>query len=523
MRDLTRDPSQFLVNDVSQMFLDNLLIYSFQNVARRWHQPGRVGDGPVIQKDRPWEHITYFTYSNYCVLRDERDGLFKCWYEDLIRIDELQGAGRIHCYEARQLYAESEDGMRWNKPELELVEEDGLKTNIVLGNGAGGLDDVHSMGVVIDPYPPSPDYRFRALFTHRDPHRANEAVGSKTIAAAHSPDGIHWQPDPEAPVFGMAGPQLGDVCILAYDPDAREFVLLTRHYLIVGGAAGAPQGGLHHFASKRDRRVWQARSYDLIHWSEPILVAAADEDDALDEEFYGMCQYRQGALHLATVGVYQHVENEREVQLLLSRDGIRWKRTNKRRPFLSPRGPGHYDAHMVALTSPPIEVGDELWFYNGGSECHHDWWLWGRREGMDHPEVTDPSLARFSMGLVALRKDGYAGLYASKYREGLVVTQSVISEGTQLEINAKCNPGGSIRVAVTDASDSVLGPCTKENCDAFTGGSVAHTVTWQGDASVPSEKWRRLRFSIVDAELFSFRFVHAEGQAGGVMEEAPTI
>ena len=508
MRDLTRDTSQFLVNDTVQTFLDNLLIYSFQNVCRRWHQPRYVGDGPVIRKDRPWEHLTYFTYSNYCVRRDERDGLFKCWYEDLVRIEALQRAGRIHCYSARQLYATSADGVHWAKPQLGLVEEDGHKTNIILGNGAGGFDDVHSMDVIIDPHPPSPDHRFLALFTHRDPHRANEAVGSKTIAAAHSPDGIHWQPYQEAPAFGMSGRQLGDVCILSYDSDARQFVLNTRHYLMVGGAESVPQGGLHHFATKRDRRVWQSRSHDFVHWSEPILVAAADEDDGLDEEFYGMTQYKAGTMHLALVGVYQHVANEREVQLLISRDGLRWRRTNKRRPFLSPRGPGHYDAHMVALTSPPIEVGDELWFYNGGSECHHDWWLWGLQEGMDHPEVTDPSLARFNLGLVTLRKDGYAGLYASRYRHGLVVTQSMISEGTQLQINAKCNPGGSIRVTVTDATDNVLGPCTEADCDAFTGDGVAHTVTWRDDASIPPAKWRRLQFSITDAELFAFRFVN---------------
>jgi len=63
------------------------------------------------------------------------------------------------------------------------------------------------------------------------------------------------------------------------------------------------------------------------------------------------------------------------VQLLMSRDGVRWKNTNKHQPFFAPRGPGHWDAHMVTMVSPPIEVGDELWFFYGGSNSRHDWWL----------------------------------------------------------------------------------------------------------------------------------------------------
>ncbi|MDP7743541.1 MAG: hypothetical protein QGF67_19020, partial [Lentisphaeria bacterium] len=74
--------------------------------------------------------------------------------------------------------------------------------------------------------------------------------------------------------------------------------------------------------------IWQSRSHDFIHWSEPILVAAADPElDNLDEQFYGMAQYKLGNIHLATVGVFRQADNEMDVQLLVSRDGIRWKRT----------------------------------------------------------------------------------------------------------------------------------------------------------------------------------------------------
>jgi hypothetical protein len=83
MRDLSRDSGQLAIGGTVHTFLDNVVIESVQNVTRRWHSPVRKTDQPVIRNDRDSEHILYSTYSNHCVLKDEQDGLFKCWYEDL--------------------------------------------------------------------------------------------------------------------------------------------------------------------------------------------------------------------------------------------------------------------------------------------------------------------------------------------------------------------------------------------------------------------------------------------------------
>jgi len=503
---MTKDPSQLYIGETVQTFLDNVLIFSAYPVTRRWHRPERANDGmPVIQKDRPWEHVPYFTYSNYAVLYDPQEETFKCWYEDLIMVPSEHRAPHV----SRQLYAESKDGVHWEKPELGIVVENGEKTNIVLGSGAGRADDVHSMSVVIDPYPPTPDQRFRALFSHR----SSKAMGRYRIACAYSPDGTHWTLYDEAPSFGLCGPWLDDVSVLFYDEDSREFVQNTRHFLKGPGGGSTPRGGMHHFASTGTRRIWQSRSHDFIHWSEPILVAAPGDEDNLDEQFYGMAQYKLGNLHLATMGVFRVVDNEMDVQLLMSRDGIRWKQTAKRQPFLAPRGEGHFDAHMVSMVSPPVPVGDEVWFFHGGSAPHHDWWIPKTgRTPIDHPEAKDPSQARLGLGLATLRRDGYAGLYATRYVPGWLTTQSVISEGTKLVINAKCEPRGSIQVEMCDEFDDVIEPCTMDNCDPFTGDSVEHTVTWKGNPEIPVRRWRRLRFRLEGAELFSFRFIDSRSE-----------
>jgi len=520
VRDCSRDATQLYVKDSVQTFLDNVVIESVWDVTRRWHALERKGDAPVLGKDRPWEHIPYFTYSNHTVRRDARDGLFKCWYEDLELIPEKWG--KSHCwFNARLLYAESEDGIHWRKPELDIHTVDGRKTNIVFGDRAYG--SVHSANVIIDPRPPAPDERFRMLFMRM---WEDEKASYKRMEAAHSADGVHWALYDELPSIGMCGPRLCDVMLCSYDEDAREFVGYTRHFLMdettllpLDVARTNPEDGYqpHNFSANNKRRIWQIRSHDFLHWSEPILVAAADdEEDNLDESFYGMPQYKVGNLHLGTVGLFRPVDNEMDVELLMSRDGVRWKRTMKRRPFLAPRGEGYWDAHMVSITSPPTERGDDLWFFYGGTNYHHDYWLDGPNENLDHPEAKHPEAARFGLAIATLRKEGYAGLYANRWREGAVVTRPLITTGRKLMVNAKCAPGGSVRVEVMDRYGSILGDCSRDNCDVFTGDSIGRRMTWNTKPEISQggrrdlRSWRKLRFFLKDAELFSFRFEDAD-------------
>ncbi len=522
MRDMATDSVQLYVKDRVQTFVDNVVIESVQSATRRWHTPVLRQEDPVITRDRPWERLVYFSGSDYTVLRDPEDGLFKCWYEDYDPAPDGDWSGSrgiTRPGSSRQCYAVSEDGITWVKPELDVYEEDGRKTNIVLG-GHEYPGSTHALALTLDPHPPTAEERYRALFNHiREPLRPGRG---HQVRSAHSADGIHWTVYDEVPSFGLGGSRLGDVSVLFYDEDAREFVHNTRHYAQTIGSGANPRTPRSStfirshepddFAADNRRRIFQCRSHDMIHWSEPIVVAAPDDvADNLDESFYCMSQFRLGTVHLATVNVLRAVDNEMYVQLLVSRDGTRWSRTNKRQPFLAPRDEGNWDAHMVSVTSPPIVVGDELWFYQGGTSYHHDWWIFGRAEGMDHQEARDPMGGVWGLGLATLRKDGYAGLYSTRHREGIVVTRPLVTQGTKLQINARCAPGGSVRVEVADSNDDVIGSCSIDRNDPFTGDAVEHTVTWSGDPAIPLEpderaSLRKVRFYLRDAELFSFRF-----------------
>ena len=164
------DSTQLHVGLDPQMLVDDWLIECTQGLTRRWHKPRRREEGPVLVADRPWEEALYFTYSNYCVVRDPADGLVKCWYEDLGGLAPGKGHPRM----TGLLYAESEDGVQFRKPELDVTPVAGGGTNIVMGwaKGEGATDanpwgdtGVHSASVVIDPHAQRPEERFRCIFT----------------------------------------------------------------------------------------------------------------------------------------------------------------------------------------------------------------------------------------------------------------------------------------------------------------------------------------------------------------------
>ena len=120
----------------------------------------------------------------------------------------------------------------------------------------------------------------------------------------------------------------------------------------------------------------------------------------------------------------------------------------------------------------------------------------------------------YSLGLAKIRRGGFVSLGANRAREGFLVTQPLLSRGDRLEINACCGPDGYVVAEVTDVMHNVLPGRLRTECDRFLGDSVAHQVTWRGDPSIPMPDatgmregiaYRRIRFFIRDAELYSFR------------------
>ena len=514
------DSSMLHFGEDKQFFFDNLIIEGAQNLTRRFHKPVKDPRSPLILKDKPWEHVTYFTVSSWRVIRDPEDGLFKCWYEDWQYREPLKPNKYLHdptTNPSRYLFARSRDGVHWEKPLLDVVKENGRNTNIVFGHPEFG--SVHSGYVFLDPLEKERERRYKIFFNRRTQKFSRYEIAS-------SPDGIHWTPWEDLPTLGWLGPHLGDVLTVSVDQYARIYRLNTRHIRMVRVAhhpdnpfypsyprrLGEQTSFIHpvypeDFSRQNKRRIFRAESSDLLHWTDlQPLVIPDDQLDNIDDAFYGMTQFRVGDAWVGFLHVLHMTENTMDVQLLFSRDGTHFQRVQPGKPWLETGGPGSWDELMVNIYGAPVTVDDEIYLYYGGSNNHHDWWITGVRENLDVPEARDLSRVNYALGLARIKVDRFVSLSALPVREGILVTRPSRSEGTRLFINSQTRAGGYVKVALADGNGKVIPGFEAENCTVFQGDSVSHRVIWKDQKEVPTGgRFVKLQFFMKDADLFSFQ------------------
>jgi hypothetical protein len=507
------DPVMLRIFNEKQLFVDDLLIESVENVGRYWHQPVKYEGNPVIRKDRPWEYVMELTVNGFQILYDAECKLFKFWCINTKCGEVKEGQGALGDSTYSILYAESSDGVNWIKPECG-AEIDGMKTNTVIQNG-------YNLTSVIDPHETDRKKRYKGIYT---PHRQFGDVDG--VLSVVSEDGIKWEVLDTPPAFGFSGAHQDDVAVMSYDPNARMFIMNMRHYdmYAINSDLKNPTVGFFtppyypmNWSRMAKRRVWQTESSDAVNWSEPYIVLSPEDGlDDLDEAYYGFSQYRVGAGIIGFLTTINYVPNHLGARLLYSRDGKNWIHLNNRK-LLIDRGPeGSWDEFMTTLPSPCIEFNDELYFFYGGAINHHDWWLTGAREGIDAPEAYDRNKVRYSLGLAKMRMDGFASLKATM-RPGILITRHFISDGRYLEFNARCSKGGAIQAEIVDAHGEVLPGYGRDDCDAFTGDDIRHVFSWKGQKLLPpvetnrpsypareDGRLRKIRFYINKAEIFSF-------------------
>ena len=104
------------IDSKRQLFVDDYVISSMENLTRRFHQPVKYPKNPLVIADCPWEsEIPGWIYMGF-VLYNPSTNKFQMWY---------------HTY-GRTMYAESDDGVVWRKPNLGMVEYKGSRENNIL-------------------------------------------------------------------------------------------------------------------------------------------------------------------------------------------------------------------------------------------------------------------------------------------------------------------------------------------------------------------------------------------------------
>ena len=336
------------------------------------------------------------------------------------------------------LYAESVDGLCWEKPALGLVDFEGNTQNNIL------MLHTHGAGVMLDPDETDACRRYKLV-------ARNDEVGG--LCAAFSADGIHFS----QPVRIHADLK-GDSHNAVLRRADGTYLLYTRMF------------------HRRLRPVGRLVSDDFFNWHDEQEVLAGN---GLSDQAYAMPVFEQDGWYWGLCAIYHGGDEAAErydhvdVELCCSDDGIRWQRIAPGVPFL-PNGSGEYGQEACAcdagccFASLPAADGDQLRFYYIGGNGRH----YGFREG--------------GLCMASIDRQKLAGVWAVDEEKPFVVqTVPMHSQHGKLAICADVGPGGSIRYALLDKNGCPVEGFTEKACKPFTEGGKALKLAWTGDRPWP--------------------------------------
>ena len=467
------------VGSRKQLFIDERFIESSRGVTLTMNPPKRDG-AVLIAPDETWEQgASIAVYSS--VLKEQ--GRVRVWYDSI----RPTGPGPYD-HTRRVCYAESTDGLHFNKPVLNLHEVNGnSNNNVVLPGVIGGC------AVWVDPQAP-PEHRYKTQA---------KVYPTGQLHMHSSPDGLRWKQ------FARLDPGPGGwdtQSIVFWDPKIERYALYTRRWVRL-----KPKEASY-------RTVRRLESDDLRSWENETVAMQADDVDLATHvtptaqppvDYYGADVFRYEEaedVYLMLAQPYWHWQAREplkglgpssfDVRLAVSRDGKVFRHAS-REPFM-PTGPeGRFDSRFVWAMPDPVRMGDEVWIYYVGSNRDHN-------DNID-PAANGKHLTGISRA--TLRLDGFVSADADQ-RGGQMTTPPIRFAGTRLELNVAIKPRGSIQVEIQDESGTTIDGFAVANSDRIAGDEVRKVVTWGGSSDVSSLAGRpiRLRFVMNDAKLFAFQF-----------------
>ncbi|KPJ76935.1 MAG: hypothetical protein AMS14_01435 [Planctomycetes bacterium DG_20] len=444
-------PAQTPMKRTRFLLLDSRIIETVENAKLTLGKTAKSKHNPLMAEDKPWEKRFDNLYAN--VIYDEDDKLYKCWYSPFIVDHSAKGMTLDQRREARYrpprgremaiCYAASKDGIRWEKPELGLVEFEGSKQNNIVWRGP------HGAGVFKDLRDPDPARRYKTFF--------------QGIGVAFSADGIHWGKAIRCPEVDVAGDTHNNAF---WAPTLGKYVGITRTW------------------GKQGRQVARTESDDFLKWTKAkVVLEGADKG----HQTYAMPVFFHGGVYLGLVAIIYPKEDRVWAELTWSPDTVQWSRICPDTPLIAnSEKEMAYDWGCVYAGAYPVFLEDEIRIYYGGSDWHHGNWR------------------NAFLCMATLRPDGFAGYEPIESdKPARITTTAVVCAGDTLRLSADVPASGSIKVTVLDEHNKRLAegePITRTVTDAAVRWNMGFTLKGFNGKEL------RLRFEFRDARLYSFTF-----------------
>lgn len=440
------------------LLVDDHEIQQYKNLLRILNRPKKL-QAPVIRPDQPWE-ATQRIQAWGSVIRDP-DGTFRCWYYSMDNPVFDPGQATRGGYG----YAESSDGIHWEKPSLGLIEFRGSKENNMFytfapdkvqngdyhlakqrsgiptfdeeGNELGLANHMDGFTVVRDEVDPDPEKRYK-LFGNMQNHLMwnqqdrypgltdEEALAALNVFGQYidtSPDGIHWTHKPRR--FSPA--PYGDYMMVTWDERNQQWLLNERTLGLFGRNAGI------------------RASRDLTNWPETTPMCFAPGPDTTfgrqAEWHAGMTPFNYGNMDLGLLERWSNEGLGKGCELISHRDGQDWHRVEPGRMFLDTGPENSFDKGLAYPThNPPIRMGDKLHIYytSGG------------------PRPSAICDTPMGIGLATLGVDRFAGLAHARGETGELLTKPMVIPTPHLSLNIEALVNADVRLAIRAPDGSFI-------------------------------------------------------------------
>lgn len=511
-------------------FVDLRGIWDIQGLVQRFHAADKR-PGPVLEADKPWEKCgTSLPSVVY------RDGRFQMWYQVYgMSPDDIQGNPDVIAY------AESDDGVHWEKPDLGLLELNGSKRNnlptlfgLAPSVFAGPEEGEYAGKLLAMSMPsagPYPEIRVSARL--KLPQQVKASPNYMEADLRGKPGRLHIDNLPADPVTGdrIVDPYGGWLAWVSDDgldwrlvqretvipatPDSGAFVYDRYRKQYLGAPKMEVQIGDHI------RRCIASSAAKVIDdWEKPRLSVVPDEMDdmmAVQRGFdaadvYAMALYPCSDLIIGIlqvfyvtgpyVGPFQRVfmHGVIEPQVCYSFDGFHWQRSPGRHAFIPLGKRGELDCGMIQPSSV-VEIGEDIYIYFTADGHNHGS---NSRNKSLHPDHSSTAAGFDSkVCLATIKRDRFASL--SAYQEGWVEIKLDVSTASELYVNATTTLNGYIAAEIRNTEGQVLEGFSRDECMLVIGDHLRAPMRWKrkGFADLPSGPVI-LRFYALDADIFAY-------------------
>lgn len=470
-----------------ELFVDDHLIDQQQGVSLQLHRP--VPREIALSADRPWEGVL----SGYgTVLRDGET--LRLYYKGAPNLQDPEESEPI----IRICLAESRDGIHWQRPELDVEEFQGQKTNVVFHGFDDDKKGVHGFTPFIDANPDCPpDQRYKAVGGCRYATKGN-------LYAMVSADGIHWSRFGEEPVLRNPDHGKFDSQNLAFwDTERSEYRIYFRDK-----------------PSKEHMRIIRtATSRDFMHWEN---ITELSYPGMTEMELYtSQVQPYPRAPHLFVGFPSRYVERPWSPAVeALPELAHRRQRAERHERFGTALSDGLF---MSSRDGQQFHRWDDA-FLRPGAQLEGNW-TYGDNFQMlglfETPSALEGAPAELSFlstehywrkpgtrfRRFSLRQDGFVSVNAP-VSGGHLSLKPLTFGGRTLQLNVSTSAAGSVRVQIEDFCGRPFPGFALADCVPVIGDELERQVSWQGgpDVSSLAGELVRLRFELYDADLYSFRF-----------------